>query len=261
MARFARVVLGGTFDRLHVGHAALLGAAFRAGRTVAIGLTTDAFLAAHPKPGGARIASYRARRRALARWLARRFPRGRWTIVPLENAFGRSVEDGVDALVVSADTLEGGRRVNAERRRRGRPTVPLLAVPLVLGDDLRPVSSRRIRAGEIDRAGRRRSPISVAIATRRPSDFGATRAGVRRVFPRGDVEAVPFAGTARLAARRAAERHDLAIAVDRGEGGSRRVAVAAGAVTLPAVRVAASDSATLTRDVASLLGRARRVPL
>ena len=109
MPRFGRVVLGGTFDRLHVGHEALLSTAFRAGGSVAIGVTTDGYLERHPKPASERIAPYRRRRAALVRWLAARYPRSRWTVVPLEDTFGRSVEDGVDALILSADTRAGGR--------------------------------------------------------------------------------------------------------------------------------------------------------
>ncbi len=261
MRRFGRVVLGGTFDRLHVGHEALLATAFRAGRTVAIGLTTDRYLAAHPKPDRERIATFGARRRALARWLAARYACSRWTIVPLENAFGRSVEDGVDALVVSADTLAGGRRVNAERRRLGRRTVPLLTVPLVLGDDLEPVSSRRIRSGAIDRAGRRRAPISVAVSVRRPEDLGPVRAAVRRVFPRSRIEAVPFGRSASASARKGAALHELALAVDRGSPSGRRVAVAAPALELATVRLAAPSPAALAGELAAYLGRARREPL
>jgi cytidyltransferase-like protein len=182
--RFGRVVLGGTFDRLHVGHEALLASAFRQGRTVAIGVTTDGYLTRHPKPLGPRIAPYRARRAALVRWLAARYPRTRWTVAPLEDTFGRSVEAGVDALVLSADTLAGGHAVNAERRRRGRRAVPLLVVPLALGDDLQPVSSRRIRAGTIDRRGRRLGPIRVALAVEHPKDRSPALRAIRRSFRR-----------------------------------------------------------------------------
>ncbi|HTZ61072.1 MAG TPA: pantetheine-phosphate adenylyltransferase [Thermoplasmata archaeon] len=233
MARYGRVVLGGTFDRLHVGHEALLRTAFRAGRRVAIGLTTDAFLAAHPKPSRRKIRTYRARRATLARWLGARFPRSRWTVVPLENRFGRSVEDGVDALVVSADTLEGGRAVNAERRRRGRRAVPLLVVPLVLADDLRPVSARRIRAGEIDRAGHRRSPVRVGVAVEAPEDRKLLRAAVRAAFPRAQITATTYRGSPRQAARRAAVGQELGIALGRPRADGRRGAIAAEGIALP----------------------------
>lgn len=262
MPRYRRVVLGGTFDHLHVGHEALLLAAFRAGRTVAIGVTTERYLADHPKPGAPRIQGYTGRRRTLLRWLSARFPRSRWAVVPLENSFGRSVEAGVDALVISADTLAGGRAVNAERRRRGRRGVPLVVVPLVLADDLRPVSSRRIRSGAIDRRGRRRSPIRVGFAIERPGDRAAVRAGIRRVFPRARLAAVPYPGgrgrfRARLhaAARAAARSGELGIAVAAGDPSRRTIMEAAGPVALRATVVVGRPAAALVRGVANSLAR------
>ncbi|MCI4362523.1 MAG: pantetheine-phosphate adenylyltransferase [Thermoplasmata archaeon] len=154
MARRPSVaVLGGTFDRLHAGHRALLSAAFDAADTVRIGLTSAAYLQAHPKPGGAKIRNYEVRRRALVRHLRAAFPGRPFEIVPLEDAFGRSVEPGVDAIVVSKATVPGARAVNARRRRAGLPAARIIAVPMTLAPDLRPVSSSRIRAGELSQRG------------------------------------------------------------------------------------------------------------
>ena len=176
-------VLGGTFDHFHRGHATLLATAFRVGRSVSIGVTTDRFVAAHPKPFPGRIQPYALRRSVLARWVARRYRGRSYRVVPLEDPFGRSVEDGVNVLVLSADTVAGGRAVNAERRRLGRRPVPLEVVPVVLADDLLPISSRRIRGGEIDREGGRRSAISVGIGVSDRKDGPATVRAVRSVFP------------------------------------------------------------------------------
>jgi pantetheine-phosphate adenylyltransferase len=252
--RFGRVVLGGTFDRLHVGHEALLATAFRHGRTVAIGLTTDGYLARHPKPGGGRIAGFAARRRALVRWLSARYPRRRWTVVPLENPFGRSVEPGVDALVVSADTVAGGRAVNAERRRRGRSIVPLIVVPLVLGDDLQPVSSRRIRAGEIDRRGHRVGRILAAVRASDPDDAAAVARGIHRAFARAVV--VPTPTNKRRTSIGAAARAELTVTV-RGRR-PWRIDVRAPGRTLPPLRADGRRPRDLARAVATLLRSAPR---
>ncbi len=224
MPRYGHAVLGGTFDHLHVGHAALLAAAFRAGRRVSVGVTTDDYLAAHPKPDRERLQSFATRRAALARFLAARYGRRRWRLVPLADRFGRSVEAGVDVLVVSAETVEGGAAVNAERRRRGSPAVPLVVVPLVLADDLVPVSARRIRSGEIDREGRRRSPIRVGVATDEPGILPELAPALRAAFPRGRFDLVPRPGPraksagaprSRVLAARALVGHDLGVGVAR----------------------------------------------
>jgi cytidyltransferase-like protein len=261
VARLARVVLGGTFDRLHVGHEALLATAFRAGRSVAIGVTTDEYLGRHPKPDAGKIQSYSRRRAALRRWLTARYPPRRWILVPLKDTFGRSVEDGVDGLVVSADTLAGGRSVNVERRRRGRKTVPLFVVPLVLGDDLQPVSSRRIRAGEIDRNGRRTSPIRVGLVVG-DADRAPVLRGVRRAFPRATFQirprgpsATPSVARLRSTARRATAGAELGLAVGGTSLGRRTLVVASPSVILQPQRVDSGSPSALARAVTSLLRR------
>jgi cytidyltransferase-like protein len=180
-------VLGGTFDHLHVGHHALLATSFRVGRTVGIGVTTDRFVSDHPKPIPERIQPFSTRRAALARWVRRTFPGRRWWVIPLDTVLGRSLDPEVRALIVSPETAAGGRAVNRERRRRKRRPVLLVVVPLALADDLEPVSSRRIRAGEIAPDGRRRSAIRVALTTDEPTDRAPAARAIRRVFPKAEV--------------------------------------------------------------------------
>jgi phosphopantetheine adenylyltransferase len=247
-----RIVLGGTFDRLHVGHEALLGAAFRTGRPVAIGLTSERFLELHPKPSADTIQPYAARRRTLRRWLAAHYPPSRWTIVPISDAFGGSVGPDVAGLVVSADTVEGGRAVNAERVRRGRRPVPVQVVPLVLGDDLEPVSSRRIRAGEIDRSGRRRSAIAIRVEAPSGPVRSATERAIRRTFPRARIQR-------RVDAVRGRPPHrapELVVTV-RGAGARWRVTVASARIRLRAERIRADTPRALGRALETLLRRSR----
>ncbi|MGC2359247.1 MAG: pantetheine-phosphate adenylyltransferase [Thermoplasmata archaeon] len=265
MRRFGRVVLGGTFDRLHVGHEALLATAFRAGRSVAIGLTSERYLAGHPKPEGTEIQPFSHRRRVLRRWLSARYPATRWTLVPLDDGFGGSVREGVDALVVSADTAAGADAVNRERGRRGLPTVPVLVVPLVLADDLRPVSSRRIRSGEIDRDGRRRTAIKVGLAVEHPEDRPAASQGIRRAFPRGRVVPVELPRTPgriaprlRNAARLAAGAGELGVAVARPSSRQWAVAVRSADVALEPQTVSRRPSVRLSAPLAALLRRSDR---
>ncbi|MCI4370673.1 MAG: pantetheine-phosphate adenylyltransferase, partial [Thermoplasmata archaeon] len=163
MPRARTAVLGGTFDRLHVGHAALLDAAVRSAEVVRIGLTTERYLAAHPKPLGPRIRPFAARRRALRRFLTRTYPGRPFEIVPLDDGVGRAAEPGVDVLVVSAETLEGAKAVNRLRRERHLPPVRLVVVPHVFATDLRAVTSRRIRAGQLTSNGRRVGPLLVEL--------------------------------------------------------------------------------------------------
>jgi pantetheine-phosphate adenylyltransferase len=246
----------------------MLTTAFAAGRTVAIGLTTSAYLDGHPKPGAERIQPYAARRRAVTRWLASRYPADRWTVVPLGDGFGRSVEDGVDALVVSADTLAGGQAVNAERRRLGRKAVPVLTVPLVLADDLRPISSRRIRAGEIDRYGRRLSPIKVGLSVEQAADRVPARRGIRMAFPRARVVAVPFSTAqsrhyTRLdnALRAASRGTELGVAVGVPDPKHRAVVTGIGRVGLAPWVIASAAPSALADGIARDLRRSAAAKL
>ncbi len=224
MPRYRRAVLGGTFDQFHVGHAALLARAFYVGRDVSIGLTTAEFLREHPKPYPRRIQPYSVRRRSLVRWIRAHYPGRAFRVVPLANPFGRSTEPGFDVLVVSADTRAGGRAVNAERRRLGRPQLPIDVVPVVLADDLEPVSSRRIRAGEIDRRGHRTARSIVAYGVTEDADERAVRGAIRTAFPRAAIRSIPSAGSRRASGnaawirefgRRAIAGADLAVVVAR----------------------------------------------
>ena len=269
MPRYRHAVLGGTFDHFHVGHAALLHRAFHTGRRVSIGVTTDRFLAELRKPSADRLQPYAARRRAVARWVRTHYPGRTVRIVPLENRFGRSIEEGVDVLVVSADTLSGGRAVNAERRRLRRRPVPLEVVPVVLADDLRPVSSRRIRSLEIDREGRRVAPLSIGLAVSDPRDALPAQAAIHRVFPSaillprlGKPDGPCGSGAmarARALARGAVEARDLGIGIARRRGGGWEIAESSPEIGLGPRTVAAGSAGTLRTAIVRLLRPAPRL--
>jgi pantetheine-phosphate adenylyltransferase len=247
--RVGRAVLGGTFDHLHVGHESLLETAFHVGRTVAIGITTGRYLAEHPKPDGHPLQPYGIRRRVLTAWLRNHHPGARWTVVPIDDRFGGSVAPGVDVLVVSADTIAGGRAVNAERRRRGLPLVPVVIVPLALADDLLPVASRRIRAGVIDRDGHRRTAIQVRLRAADAADRRAATRAILHAFPRATVV---------VGSRKARRDADLAVDLTRSRGGGWRVVLRSSQVQLRPVRVPGTDPVALDRGLGRLLRPVRR---
>ncbi|MFY9717760.1 MAG: pantetheine-phosphate adenylyltransferase [Thermoplasmata archaeon] len=261
MPRYAHAVLGGTFDRLHVGHEALLAAAMRAGRRVSVGVTTDDFVRALGKPSGDTIQPYATRRRIVRRWLSRHFPGREVRTVPLSDRFGRSVGPGVSVLIVSAETAGGGRAVNAERRRRAERPLPVVIVPLVLADDLLPVSSRRIRAGTIDRNGRRRAQITIGVAAEDGDDRAVIGVGARRAFPVAHLRFVASparprgspAARARAFARNAIGDFDLAIGVARERRGGWIAVERSASVLLDPVRIPGRSAKALQRGISHLL--------
>ncbi len=261
-----RAVLGGTFDRFHAGHAALLRAAFATGLPVAIGVATDRFVARRGKPGARTIQPYSVRAAGVRRFVRREFPRRSWQLVPLDDPFGRSTGPGVGVLIVSAETAGGGARVNTERRRLGRLPVPIVEVPLVLADDLRPIASRRIRLGEIDRRGRRVGPIRIGLAATDRQEIAPASRAVRDAFPAARVAPRvlrtngPAANQAARLAERALARQELGIGIARTPGGWS-VALRSREVELRARRLPGSSVRELRRGVAALLRPRRAQPL
>ena len=167
-----RVVLGGTFDILHDGHRALLGAAFeRSPKAVVIGLTTDRFA----RETRDRVHPYAVRERNLKRYLAaHRWRRAR--IEPIDDPYGPADDlPDLDVIVVSAERHHVAIELNEARIRKGLRPLEIRTVPMVLAQDGLPIASRRIRAGEIDRRGKRVKPLRVHVGTDNPVKVRAVR--------------------------------------------------------------------------------------
>lgn len=144
---------GGTFDEIHVGHIALLSKAFQIGEHVIIGVTSDEFAARHK--GKKLNHNFDKRVENLKEIIAKEFGNINYEIAKLDSEFGPAVTTGdVGALIASAETKEKGGRLNEIRAKNGLAPAQIIAVDLVKAEDGRPVSSTRIRAGEIDWKGR-----------------------------------------------------------------------------------------------------------
>lgn len=144
---FAKVSVGGTFDRLHAGHRLLLAAAAlvtdtRSG-TLYVGVTGEALLA--NKSDKNKIQPYETRARNARRFLESVLARPgfgdakmRVEIGPLDDAppLASTVQD-MCALVVSRETLAGAAAVNAQREARGFLPLKIVVVGVVggVGDD------------------------------------------------------------------------------------------------------------------------------
>lgn len=149
---FREVAVGGTFDALHRGHKILLRTAFRAGDRVLVGLSRNGFVRRLRKRH--QVDPYRKRRRELVSFLRKEGLAGRAKIVPLEDPYGPAINNStVRALVVSRATKKMAERINQIRRRRGLKPLSVVSIRMVLAEDFEPISSTRIRAGEIDREG------------------------------------------------------------------------------------------------------------
>jgi pantetheine-phosphate adenylyltransferase len=150
--KFSIVATGGTFDEIHLGHVALLSTAFQSGAKVIIGVSSDGFAIKRNK----KIRhNYDQRVSQLRKVIAREFGSVDYEIAKLDADFGPAVTSGdVGALVTSSETRIKADVLNKMRQERGLQPVTILSVELVNAEDGLPISSTRIRSGEIDNSGR-----------------------------------------------------------------------------------------------------------
>ena len=152
MKEFKKVAVGGTFDELHRGHKTLLDKAFEVGEKVVIGLTSDDFVSKLGKPH--KTAPYDERLRELTAFLESLGLAGRFEIVPLDDPYGLTLScKGLEALVVSKETEKIALVINQKRQQAGFPLLKIFTISMVPAENKTPISTTRIRSGEIDRNG------------------------------------------------------------------------------------------------------------
>jgi len=146
--KYKNVAVGGTFDNFHKGHEKLLDEAFAIGQNVLIGVTSDEF-------GGEKgdIDPCAKRISKLEEFL-QKF-KSRYIVKRLEEPYGPTIYDPeIDAIVVSRETKPTADKINEIRKEKGMEPLEIFTIDWVLADDGKPVSSSRIRNGEIDRDGK-----------------------------------------------------------------------------------------------------------
>ncbi|MBQ9025179.1 MAG: phosphopantetheine adenylyltransferase [Methanobrevibacter sp.] len=144
--KYFKVAVGGTFDKFHDGHKKLLSTAFELGNHVEIGVTSDAF-------GGLKgdIDSCEERMTNLKSFFS---GKSNFNVVPLEDPFGTTIyEADFDAIVVSEETEPNAIKINEIRASKDMKPLDIVVVSFVLAEDGNPISSTRIRRGEINKNG------------------------------------------------------------------------------------------------------------
>lgn len=145
--------MGGTFDRLHIGHLILLSAGVLATTSgLKVGVTDDSMLT--QKAHAELIQPVEFRIAEVERVLARLLPGHSFDVFPIYDPWGPTREDPVlDAMVVSKETEAGGEAIRKARIENGFPEIGVVVVDLVQGDSAPgfKVSSSTLRAQEAAR--------------------------------------------------------------------------------------------------------------
>jgi cytidyltransferase-like protein len=152
MKKFRKVAVGGTFDELHKGHRSLLVKAFEVGEKVLIGLCTDEFVRKMGKPHA--TAPYETRLKELRAFLKNSNLSDKAEITPLNDPYGKTLTDKcIKALVVSRETEKIALKINQKRNEKNLPPLKIITIDMVPAENCKPISTTRIREGEIDREG------------------------------------------------------------------------------------------------------------
>ena len=151
MKKYSKVCLGGTFDKMHLGHESLLRTAFSLSEEIIIGLTSD--VRAKINRNEEYINPYSERFESLNDFISSNF-KGHYSIVELNDNWGPGVfEESLHAIIVSEETEKVATELHANRKLKGLKELEIVVIPLVLAKDGRRISSTRIRNKEINIEG------------------------------------------------------------------------------------------------------------
>ena len=150
--KYKHIALGGTFDRIHIGHHHLLQTAAKSARKLTIGLTTNKLT--KPKKLSNLILSFEKRKLELESYLKKNSLFNQTSIVALNNIYGTTLSDkSIDAIAVTPQTKTGATVINKERQKQNLPKLPIITASLILDEDGGYISSTDIRSGKVDRQG------------------------------------------------------------------------------------------------------------
>lgn len=144
--KYKKVAVGGTFDKFHDGHKKLLETAFEIGNEIEIGVTSNEF--------GGRKGDIDSCKERMANLKSFFNDKSNFSVTPLNDPYGTTVfDEEFDAIVVSEETKPTAIEINEIRKNKGMLSLDIIVVHFVLAEDGVPISSTRIRCGEINKKG------------------------------------------------------------------------------------------------------------
>ena len=141
-------LVGGTFDRLHAGHRILIEKALSECTSLEIWLTSDS-IAQTKDP---RCESWSVRGQKILDFLDN--SANRVSLHVLEDSDGPAPwHQSATAIMCTPETRAGCDRINSERNRNGLSNLEVIVIEHLNAHDGNPISSSRIRSGEISTEG------------------------------------------------------------------------------------------------------------
>ncbi|KAF1769359.1 hypothetical protein GCK72_001176 [Caenorhabditis remanei] len=133
--KYKKVVLGGTFDRLHNGHKVLLNKAIElASEEIVVGVTDKEMIIKKSLFEMIEPVDYRMKK--VIDFVEDVSGEAKCTTEPIIDPFGPSTRiPDLEAIIVSRETLKGGDAVNKKRNENGMTQLDVIVVELVEGSD------------------------------------------------------------------------------------------------------------------------------
>lgn len=182
-----KVAFAGTFDRIHNGHRTIFEQAFALGDEILIGVTSDD-MARNAR--GHSVKPIRKRMEKLEAFLKEAGYQG-FEIVEITDMFGPAIHmPTLDMLIASEGTRETAKEINRMREQSGLTPLEIHLVPLVMAEDSCPISSTRIRNGEIDADGKLQRPLVVNVGSKNKAKIWATRDVFLKVFKKVEIHGI-----------------------------------------------------------------------
>ena len=171
--KYIHLVLGGTFDLLHLGHQSFLSQAFKFGEFVTIGLTTDNFNKLRGKPA---FEGQNLRLKNLKLFLTKENYIKRSKILFINDIFGTTLIDPtLKAIVVTSKTKKVVNLINQKRIDRKLNKLDIVTIPFTKNEKGQIISSSRIRDGEINTFGQSYKSMLLKIAGKKLSETARTK--------------------------------------------------------------------------------------